>query len=343
MTIYNKKGESLDIVFRFARPDEAPQIIALLKKQHGAAGYYPKMYDEVYIKGLIKTEKLLVVIAELKDGMLAGIMGAKVDEPFPGNITFSMLVIRPSIRGFGLGKKLHAYLLQIIPIHAYTCIYGYCMTLDTISQKNHIEFGYHMTGLLLNDYFLDTTAEYLGGVTLPVKDNVLVACLPKTKENVGVLYIPPSYRDYIIGVYGSMGSIFSEGRGERPAGFPSIHSLIDIIGHHYGELLVQKAGDDFKDILEKMLEQYGGRENQSFNVYINLNDPGCPHACRLLEEAGFFFTGVHPLSGEYEYLLMHHSPSLPVPFDRIAVVPEFKERFDYIRHLYQEISHGQAD
>jgi hypothetical protein len=345
MTVYNKRGESLEILFRFARPDEAPEIIALLKKQHGI-GYYPEMYDVAYVKNLIEKGTLQVVVVELESDTevaIVGTIGATTENSFPGSITFSMLVIPPFMRGFGLGRKLHAFLLETIPTQTNTCIYGYCMTLDTMSQSNHIEFGYQMTGLLPNGYFNDTSAEYLAGLSLPVKDVLLVACLPRAKKDAGSLYVPPSYRDYIMGVYTSLGLIFSIAGGEIPAGFPSVYSLSDITEHRYCELMVQKAGDDFKDVLVKMLRQYGDLENQSFTVFVNLNDPGCPHACRLLEEQDFFFTGVHPLSGQYEYLLMHYSPSLPVPFDQVVVVSEFKERFDYIRHLYQEVSHGQTD
>jgi GNAT superfamily N-acetyltransferase len=335
MTVYNKKGESLNLVSRFACPDDVPRIISLLKKQHGI-GYYPKMYDEAYVKDLIKREQLWVVVVEFEDGTLVGIIGATKDTSFSGSITFSMLVLSPPIRGFGLGKKLHTFLLQTIPIHAYTCVYGYCMTLDIVSQKNHIEFGYHMTGLLPNGYFNDATAEYMEGLSLPVKDVLLVACLPQAKHDAGPLYIPPAYEDYIIGVYISLGVAFTVRDGEDPVSLPSIYTLSDIKEHRYCELIVSKPGNDFKDILDKMLEQYSGLENQSFNAYVNLNDPGCPQACHLLEEQGFFFTGLQPLAGQYEYLLMHYSPSLPVPFDRIAIVSEFKERLDYIYHLYQE-------
>jgi hypothetical protein len=342
MTVYNKKGEYRNVAFRFACPDDVPRIISLLKKQHGR-GYYPQMYDETYVKDLMVREQLRVVMAEMEDGTLAGMIGIITDSSFPGSISFTMLTINPCARGFGLGKKLQAFLMETIPPQIYTCIYGHCMTLDIVSQKNHIEFGYHMTGLLPNGYFNDTSAEYLEGLSLPVKDVLLVACLPQAKHDVGPLYIPPAYEDYIIGIYISLGVAFTVRDGEDPASLPSIYTLSDIKEHRYCELIVSKPGSDFKDILDKMLEQYSGFENQSFNAYVNLNDPGCPQACHLLEEQGFFFTGLQPLSGQYEYLLMHYSPSLPVPFDRIAVVPEFKDRFDYIHHLYQEVSRGKAD
>jgi hypothetical protein len=347
MIVCNREGESIDVVFRFAVPGDVPQIISLLKKQHGS-GYYPKMYDEVHVKNLIKGERLKVAVAELEDNILAGMIGTITDNSFPGSISFNMLTISPGMRGFGLGKKLQAFLMETIPPKTYTCIYAHCMTLDIVTQKNHLEFGYHITGLLLNDFFHDTAAEYLAGVSLPVKYNVVVACLPQAKHDAGPLYIPPAYGDYIIGVYTALGVVFTVKAGEEPVALPSIYTasiytLNDIKEHRYCELMVQKSGNDFKDFLDKTLEQYDGLENQTFTVFLNLNDPGCPRACSLLEERGFFFTGLQPLSGPYEYLRMHESPSLPVPFDRIAVVPEFKERFDYIHELYRKASHDKAN
>jgi hypothetical protein len=57
MIIYNKKGEFLEVIVRFARPDEALQIIALITKQHGAA-YYPEMYEDPHVRSLIE-DKLM--------------------------------------------------------------------------------------------------------------------------------------------------------------------------------------------------------------------------------------------------------------------------------------------
>jgi hypothetical protein len=341
MTIYNKKGESRDVVFRFARPDEAPQLIALLKKQHGI-GYYPEMYDEAYVRNLIETGKLQVAAAEIEDGSLAGFIGANTEKAFTGSICFGMLLISPSLRNFGIGKAIHRFLLDMIPPNVYTSIYGYCMTLDKKSQVICQELGYQMTGLLLNGYFNDNRAEFFSGMSLPVKDALLVVNIPQKKRDADRLYAPPRHTGFITGVYDNLGVLYSIGR-EGVLPFQSVYTMKQIEEHRYCELLVQKTGDDFKEVLVKMLGQYGGPENQSFTAFVNLNDPGCPHACRLLEEQGFFFTGIQPLSGQYEYLLMHYSPALPVPFDRIVVVPEFKECFDYIHHVYQEASHGQAD
>jgi GNAT superfamily N-acetyltransferase len=349
MTVYNKKGESRNIVFRLARAEDVPRIIALLKKQHGT-GYYPEMYDEAYVRNLIETGKLQVAAAEAEDGSLAGFIGANRADAFDGSIRFGMLLISPPWRNFGLGKIIHRFLLDMIPPKVYTAIYGYCMTLDTTSQVICQELGYRMTGLLPNGQFNDLRAEFLAGRPLPVKDTLLVVNIPQKKKDAGRLYLPPGHTDFIIDIYDKLGVTCTiEKKPAVPRQSPlqsidtlSIYTIKQVEEHRYCELILQKTGDDFNEVLVKLLRQYGGLENQSFTVFVNLNDPRCPQACRLLEEAGFFFTGLHPLSGACEYLLMHYSPSLPVPFDRVAVVPEFEESFDYIRHLYQEVSHGHA-
>jgi hypothetical protein len=91
-----------------------------------------------------------------------------------------------------------------------------------------------------------------------------------------------------------------------------------------------------------MLSQYGALENQDFNALINLNDPGSPGACCMLEERGFFFTGLQPLAGSYEYMILHYSPAIAVPFERVMVIPEFEEQFKYIQTKYKEARHDTA-
>jgi hypothetical protein len=109
---------------------------------------------------------------------------------------------------------------------------------------------------------------------------------------------------------------------------------------HTCELFVHEAAADFAGIPARILGQYGALEGQTFNAFINLNDPGCRYACRILEEQGFFFTGVQPLAGKNEYVLMHYSPSIPVPFDKIMVIPEFKNQLEFIQDRYKEAQNG---
>jgi hypothetical protein len=345
MVVYNKKGDAREIIIRFARPDEASQMITLLKKQHGSC-YYQKMYEENYVRKLIEDKVLQVALVETAEGVLMGMTGA-IEKDFPGTITFTMLMIKPKMRGFGLGKTMQVFLRDAIPFDGFASIYTHCMTLDTITQKNQIEFGYRMTGLLLNCsiYDLNSPPEYLAGVSLPFKDTLIVACLPCSKQDAGILYAPLSHAAYIEEVYISLGVACKTGKGGENEAAPvqSNYSIHQDERQRYCEVFIREAAQDIDNILDEILRQYAAQEHQTFNVFVNLNDPACPYVCCILEKRGFFFTGLQPLSGNYEYMILHYSPSIQVPFDKIAVVPEFNKQFLLIQKLYKEAYYGKTN
>jgi hypothetical protein len=335
MTLHNKKGDSLDVTIRLAKPSEAPRLVELLIKQNGYNYPNPNLYDEGFMRRSLENKTLYFFVAELADGTIAGMVGANVENI---GALFILLVVDTALRGFGIGKILQRSLLDAGLWDAYPCIYVYCSTLHTLSQS--IEFGYRPSGLILNQYIYDTGAENLVGLSLPLKSSYLLMCLPKAKRDVGVLCPPPSHAAFIEDIYRSLGVAYTVNGGEGIIAGQSQCGFEQKDAHCYGELFVSAVGNDFADILSDILNRYGALEKQSFNVFINLNDPGCPAACAILEKNGFFFTGVQALSAAHEYLIMHYSPSIPVSFDKIAVVPDFQKQFMIIQNLYREAKRG---
>ncbi|MDR2402613.1 MAG: GNAT family N-acetyltransferase [Spirochaetaceae bacterium] len=338
MTVYNKRREAREVTIRPARQDDVPDIITLIIKQHGNYYPYANMYSMDFVRRVIESGDMYIVVAELADGMLAGMTGANSKTQFAGTLEWIMLTIRPSCRGFGMGKLLVSFLHQTLPAERYTGIYGHCMSLDTASQGILAGLGHHITGALLNSYRVDTRAENFTGLDLPFKHNLLVTCLPGNKKNAGPLYVPPVHAGYIKGVYESLGTVWTlgEGEGVKPSRVSPDCIVTPKEEHRYCELTAEEIGLDFEKILDDTLEQYGALKGQSFNAFINLNDPAAPWAYGLLEDRGFFFAGIHALSGPHEYMILHYSPAVSVPFDRIAVLPGFAGAFAYIRKQYEE-------
>ncbi|MDR2403916.1 MAG: hypothetical protein LBD78_07795 [Spirochaetaceae bacterium] len=338
MTVYNKRGETREVTLRLARPEDVPDIITLIIKQHG--NYYPyvDLYSMDFVRWVIEKEDMYIIVAELADGMLAGMTGANSKSQFAGTLEWIMLTIRPSCRGFSMGKLLISFLHQILPAERYAGIYGHCMSLDTASQGIVAGLGHRITGAFLNSYRVDTHAENFTGLDLPFKHNLIVTCLPGNKKDAGPVYAPPVHAGYIKGVYDSLGTGYTlrEGEGVKPSRVSSNCTVIQKEEHRYCEFSAEEIGLDFEKTLDDTLEQYGVLEGQSFNALINLNDPAAPWAYGLLENRGFSFAGIHALSGLREYMIAHYSPTLPVPFDRIAVLPGFAGEFAYIRKRYEE-------
>jgi hypothetical protein len=348
MKVYNKRGDSLECTIRLARPDEASKLIALLIKQHGNNHPNPQLYQEECIHTAIQEGVLYFAVVELEDGTLAGMTGADTRNLFPGSLVINLLTTIPHIRGFGLGKQLHQFLLHTPVADTCTSFYTHCLTLDTFSQTICLDLGYRMTGLLLNRYIYDVRTENFAGLSLPLKRTHLIACRPQAKQDAGIFYAPPAHERFIGEVYASLGVAYrlnSQGKTGSPPPAQSVYTLTQHEDHRYAEVMVPQSGLDFGDLLGTILECYGALEQQTFNIYLNLNDPGSLLACSLLEERGFFFTGVQPLAGPYEYMVFHYSPSIPVPFDQIRVVPPFQAQFEYIQRACRQ-SHtvpGGAD
>jgi hypothetical protein len=336
MRTHNKRGETRDLAIRLARQEDVPDIISLIIKQHGNYYPYADLYSMDFVRGVIEKGDLRIIVAELADGLLAGMTGANRKTRFAGALEWIMLTIRPSCRGFGMGKLLVSFLQQTLPAEQYAGIYGHCMSLDTASQGILAGLGHHITGALLNCYRVDSRAENFAGVDLPFKHNLIVTCLPGNKKNTGPLYVPPAHAGYVRGVYETLGTAYAlrEGAG-APSGESSDCALIHLEEHRYAELFAEEIGLDFEAILDDALGRYGALEGQSFNAFVNLNDPAAPWAGSLLEDRGFSFAGIHALSGPHEYMILHYSPAVPVPFDRIAVLPGFAREFSVLRERYE--------
>jgi GNAT superfamily N-acetyltransferase len=345
LTLYNREGLSLEVDPRPARPGDVPRIISLMRKQHGES-YMPSFYREEWVREKMEQGLIRFSVAELPDGSIAGMIGADREGIFPGSLILILLVVDRSLRGFGLGKLLYGSILETVSRDPCTCIYGHCLTLDTISQSFHAANGFKMTGLIIDRYRFDAASPYLAGMALPAKYSALVACLPRDKRDAGVLYVPQAYVPFVKEVYDSLGAACAiapglpASSGSDPASFPAegegIFSSVQNDIHRYCEMVVSRTGRGLREKLGGLIDSYEGLEGQTFNLFVSMNDPGCPGLCAFLEKRGFFFTGVQPLSGLNEYLIYHYSPGLPVSFDRIAVVPGFAGPFDWIRSLYAQ-------
>jgi ribosomal protein S18 acetylase RimI-like enzyme len=337
MVVYNKHREALDVTIRLAGQDDVPDIMTLLIKQHGNYYPYADLYSMDFVRSAIQRGDIYIVVAELADGLIAGMTGANGKTQFAGTTEWIMLTIRPSCRGYAIGKLLVSALPQVLPPELRASTYGHCMSLDTASQKILAGLGHHITGALLNSYRLDTHAENLSGLDIPVKHNLLVTCLPGNKKDAGHIFAPPAHAGYIRTVYETLGVRYTleDREGTEPPAASSVCAAIQKEEHRYCEIFVREIGLDLAGILEDTLKQYGAVEEQSFNAFISLHDPGAPWAYRIFEERGFSFAGIHALSGPEEYMILQYSPALPVPFDRIAVLPDFAGEFSYIRDRHR--------
>ncbi|MDR1970576.1 MAG: GNAT family N-acetyltransferase [Treponema sp.] len=336
-TVYNKEGAALEVNLRPALPGDAPGIIRLIRGQYGE-NYMPSFYDRDWLAGSIARGALRFSVAELPGGDLGGMAGLDAEGHFPGSLILVLLLVDKALRGYGLGKLISPSVLEMASRIPCTCEYAHCLTVEPISQSFLEMSGFKMTGLLLNRYLLDPAAYYASVADLPPKTSHLIACKMRDKRDAGLLYVPEPYRSFAGRIYQALGAAYTLAppQDRDTAAGPAEFSHSQTKADRHCELIIRKTGPGLTEALAELIEAYAALPRQSFNVFINMNDPGCPPLCAFLEEQGFFFTGLQPLSGANEYLLYHYAPGPDDPFYKVAVVPGFRAHLDWMRSLYRK-------
>ncbi|MDR1362893.1 MAG: GNAT family N-acetyltransferase [Spirochaetaceae bacterium] len=343
MIVRNKRGGALELNIRLARESDAPDIAGMIMKQHGVYYWSGGLSNVDFLRGAIKSGDLLIAVAELLNGALAGITGANRKTALEGAIELNMLIVQPKFRGFALGKHLHNFLLETGALTGCACVYTHCMTLDNASQRICAYMGHRFTGMLFNYHRFDGGAENIAGAPLPYKGSGVVSCLPVDKKNAGEIYAPLKHAAFIEDVYHNLAADFTimgEPEPKRPAA--SRCSVIVREKHRYCEALIEAIGGDAEEQIKRALENCGTLPGDSFNAFINLNDPACPGLYDNMEKLGFVFSGLHPLTNAGEYMILYYAPGFSVDFEKIAVINEFSPKIAYIRGLFDLLQDSAA-
>ncbi len=319
---------------RMAKAREAHELVKLLRKQHGDLHPNRKYYDEMYIADAIRDGRLAFVICETPSGDCVGMICADAESEFAGCLLFCLLTVLPAYRGHALGDHMQRFLNEALDDTKYDCLYAHCLTLDTVSQNTKKRYGYHPTGLLLNRYYFDRRAENVAGLELTLRRSHLVMCKPMAKRDAGMIYPPAEVRDAVYGVYDALGVAYAL-PGQMPdAPEKSAARVREYARHRYLELFIQGTGDDIEKIIRRYFSPDMLAGGWSFTAFVDMRRAGCARAYDILKERGFFYTGLQPLTGEGEYMILHNSRDAGRTMDALALIPDFDAPM--IRRLCEE-------
>jgi anti-sigma regulatory factor (Ser/Thr protein kinase) len=332
LTIIKKIENLPNPEIRLAGPDDAEAVVELLRKQHGSMHPNEHYYDPEYLRDHIKHKLLNIAIAAVPGNKIAGMSAINRASDFPGSEEVCILIVDPVYRLYNIGSKVNKLALSQVSRDCLS-LYAHCMTWNTGAQHIEGRGGLIFTGVLLNSYFYEHKTAFFSGVIHSEKHNLIIGVRPMKKKNAGRLYLPLEYRSFVESVYRELDVGFDIGEAESDtADQASRLEVTQNEKHLYCEGKVYSAGIDFEDRIKELLKTYQNPK-QSFNLFINLLHPACGKACSILRKLGFFCAGLEPLAGSCEYLVMHRSLSgLRLPFDDIAVIPQFRDHFEWIKH-----------
>ncbi|MDR2044814.1 MAG: GNAT family N-acetyltransferase [Clostridium sp.] len=302
----------MGIKLRTAVPSDAPQIKHLVCLQYGEGNADRTLYDAEALAEKMNRGIYRFFVAE-EEGKLVGMVCRKRGEDFGGSVEGCTLSVLPRYRGDRIGVSLMSAMKRDCVRSGIPALYYQVLTLNEIVQRREYADGFVPCALILNRYRYDRTAVNLRHIPLPERRHHLLMVKAIRQKKVYRLFFPKILEDYIFGVYVELGvSVGGEVCGVKRG----------VVVHDY-------PSHDYADFLGGLPQSLPGRE--SVNLWLNMYQKDCGEQYERAVEAGFSFTGVEPLAGDGEYLILHRSPSAPAAFSQSRTIREFDERKNFLR------------
>lgn len=339
MTLVNdKNGKEIAITFRLFEEKDAPQVIECIKAEYGSTYFKSSFYNAAFLIKEHKEDIITFIVAETSSGDIAGILGLKSFFPSENMCEIASQIFKKEYRGYHMAMPLFQYGIDIINKRSYYAIYALPVTFHSISQVLLRRFGLVGTGFAFSVFCMDSiTTSYSAGKCQKHSQCIQVKALQKT--NAGVLYIPDEVADFTNLIYTRLGVKFET--AVSPSLLPIaelctlFHTNDDI--QHSCSITIISTGKNLEKELLRIQKLYSGIAEQTFNIFLNINDENAVWAYEILKEHGYFFSGCKPLCSDREYIIMHNPNGVDMCFNDYVLSDEFSELLAYIKEFYKVV------
>jgi|GEM_PF-4586924 len=325
-----------DVIYRPFREEDRDDVISVLMENYQFDYFHSVCYDGAQLVRANRDRSHSLYVATLPDGEFVGVAGAKFRVFFPQSYEMSLHMLRKKFHGQGLAKGLLHYCIERSLNMHLTGVYGHCVTYHTVTQYEVAELGLTSTGLwpgrhLSNRSFL----KGLGRELRSPKLHSLVVAKQGMAGQAGRLYCPREHRDFVASVYGRLGVPcelkFRRDKGQSREALP--FSQVEYWDNPQSanlDLFFTQIGLDLPGLLRAAIGERAAAPRQSWSVFLNMQSPQLLWAYRECRKRGFYFTGVHPLHGGREYLMLHREPPGGYVWEELELTAENRAIADYI-------------
>jgi GNAT superfamily N-acetyltransferase len=302
-----------EMMIRRAVQEDYGVLAEMLRYQYGATHEFMQLYRAEGWRSEIEEGILRTMVAG-PPGAPFAMVSVRREPMYKGCLYYCLFVVHALHRSRGVGRAL-AKAAKVFEGPEYVSAYSHCLTFDNRSQRFEISTGYRPTGVILNNYPIDHDAHGFAGLRLPSRYTHLIMSKTLSKRETGRLYIPREVEDDVCAIYRELGVAISDADVKT-----SDHR--DITDHpEYGYT-------EYMGALPDALP-----ERSAYNLFLNLNDPGCLREYDRAKTRGFFYTGLQPLAADAEYLIMHRSESASEAIEAAVTIPQFSGHLNFIKEL----------
>ncbi len=333
----NRQGETLHLYLRKYREGDEEGMIACIRDEYGDTYVKQDFYDPAYYKKEAEKGEITFLAAETEDGVIAGVLILKQFYPKEDKCEIASQIFRKKYRGYGLAMPFFEYGMEILLSRFYSAALCRPVLYHAVTQRLMCRLGLKATGVVLNTFDMECVSHsYSNGRNSKHSYGIQVRAVGK--KNAGSLYLPPEHQSFCSRIYESLGVEFYmaqeipwELRGITGMPVESVLEYKQYEKQSSMEIHISRVGLDLPERMEEIRGKYPLKGRQTVSVFLNCNDPNAVWAYRELEKKGYFFTGLEPLCGRQEYVILHHPGEVEFWLEDYVVTEEFQGLIQYIQ------------
>lgn len=320
---------------RVATPEDAIEITRCAYRSHGYSFFDAGIYNYRQLARDIKNGSIYSVITVEPGGKVLGHIAVVRHNPDDPIVECTYVFVDPNLRGGGMSKKIGdlvaAYLARNPSIKGWSAC---SVSNHVFSQKLVSNYGASVCAIQLASCVETWRFKGIASDLGSQRNSDIIAFMPLDRSERAV-FLPARHRDTILQLYQVLGlqrSVGDPGPAIRPPSGPSQINLDVIESDRAADIDVTHLGDGLIVLLRKTLRRLCVQGVMSILVRLPLEEPATPAMVPLLEDLGFFFAGILPLTRIGDALLLQYLNNETVDYAKIQIHSEGGKRLlEYIQ------------
>lgn len=351
LVLENREKQSITVRLRLFRAGDENGMIACVRDEYGDTYFKSGFYDPKYLRKEAEEGVITFLIAETDEDGIIGMMILKEFYPKESMCEIASQIFRKKYRGYGLAMPFFEYGMGILLSRNYSAAFCLPVLFHDVTQRLLYRLGMRATGLVMNVFDMDHIIHsYNNGRNRKHSQGIQIRAVGK--RDAGTLYLPEEHYGFCRDIYASLGAVFTiaaadirrlpdddnhetDDQTQRLPVYTEMEYANDDLQHSL-TIDIRRAGRDLVKRITKLHTRYPLQGKQTAVIFLNCNDPGAVWAYEVLQEMGYFFTGLKPLCSEREYIVLHHEGEVEIFFEDYWLSGEFANLIGYVETCYKK-------
>lgn len=351
LVLENREKQSITVRLRLFRAGDENGMIACVRDEYGDTYFKSGFYDPKYLRKEAEEGVITFLIAETDEDGIIGMMILKEFYPKESMCEIASQIFRKKYRGYGLAMPFFEYGMGILLSRNYSAAFCLPVLFHDVTQRLLYRLGMRTTGLVMNVFDMDHIIHsYNNGRNRKHSQGIQIRAVGK--RDAGTLYLPEEHYGFCRDIYASLGAVFTIAAADirrlpdddnhetydqtqRLPVYTEMEYANDDLQHSL-TIDIRRAGRDLVKRITKLHTRYPLQGKQTAVIFLNCNDPGAVWAYEVLQEMGYFFTGLKPLCSKREYIVLHHEGEVEIFFEDYWLSGEFANLIGYVETCYKK-------